>query len=228
MIEAIGIDPAAGKETCIWHQNDYMFVRAQHVRLAIDKLLREYRDCIIAWDAPLSFAHSSFSDRKVDKATRSWVKEKVAQGRLEKSAVNALPFSGLSHWVISCEALGSPFGEKHNGLNLYPNSIFNGEQGQHLIEVHPAVSMACLWLDKNIEEPFPVYKKSKQARQVIVRALNFPEVCADSDDILDAYVAYLMAVSFADKKAVSVCEPKVGSYVLPSGNACNEIGSRMC
>ncbi|MDH5633209.1 MAG: DUF429 domain-containing protein [Gammaproteobacteria bacterium] len=224
---AIGIDPASGKETCIWHGNDFTFVKAQSVRSTLAALVDEHPNCVIAWDAPISFGRNSFSDRQVDKVTRDWVKEKVAQGRLEKSAVNALPFSGLSHWVISCEALGSPFGEKLNGLVLYPRKKFNGENGRHLIEVHPAVSMACLWLDNDVEETFPIYKKSKESRKVIVDGLSFPEVCIESDDILDSYVAYLMAESFVNGSSISVCEPAEGSYVLPKGAALDELNNRI-
>jgi predicted nuclease with RNAse H fold len=227
MSTAIGIDPASGKETCIWQRSDFVFVKAQNVRPTVAALLNKHPNCVIAWDAPVSFGRNSFSDRRVDKVTRAWIKEKVAQGRLEKSAVNALPFSGLSHWVISCEALGSPFGKKLNGLSLYPNKQFNGENGQHLVEVHPAVAMACLWLDNDIESTFPVYKKSQESRKAIVEALSFPEACIESDDILDSYVAYLMAELFVNGNSVSVCDPAEGSYVLPKGASTHELSSRM-
>jgi len=226
MIQAIGIDPASGKETCIWHDGDYAFVKAQNVRSTLEKLLGENLNCMVAWDAPISFSHKSYSDRQIDKVTRAWVKENVALGRLEKSSVNALPFSGLSHWVISCQALGLPFGEQLKGLKLYEKMEFTGENGQFLIEVHPVVSMACLWLDHGVEEPFPIYKKSKEARSIIVKNLEFPNVCRENDDILDAYVAFLMSEMFIQQKSTSLYLPEEGSYVLPNGKSLNKLIKR--
>jgi len=226
MTKAIGIDPASGKETCIWHDNDYVFVKAQNVRAELGGLIAESKNCIIAWDAPLSFSRESLSDRMIDKVTRAWVKKMVAEGRLDKGSVNALPFSGLSHWVISCESLGLPFGNSLPGLALYEHREFCGDEGQFLIEVHPAVSMACLWLDRDIDQPFPVYKKTnKDSRRIIVGNLGFPDVCIESDDILDAYVAFTMAESFINKSATSLFIPSEGSYVLPNGPALIEIYS---
>jgi predicted nuclease with RNAse H fold len=223
----IGIDPASGKETCFWIDNDFAFVKAKDVRSTLQTLLEKYPSCMIAWDAPISFSRKSFSDRQIDRVARAWIKEKVMEGRLEKSSVNALPFSGLSHWVISCEALGLPFGKTLTNLKLYQEHSFGGDAGQFLVEVHPAVSMACSWLDIGIQEPFPVYKKSKEARRSIVENLGFPEACIESDDVLDAYVAYLMAESFLAGKSSSLCRPEYGSYVLPNGKAFDELSGRV-
>lgn len=219
----IGIDPASGKETCVWTGKDYEFIKPQNVRHYINLILEKEPNCLIAWDAPLSFCNSSYSDRVVDKITRKWVKQKVHDGYFEKKSVNALPFSGLSHWVISCEALGFPFGERLNSLCLYEHTTFQNHKGQYLLEVHPAVSMACMWYEKDVKEPFPVYKKTKDSRKLIVDTLGFPEICTENDDILDAYVAYDMAKKFAEKTAISIYPPSKGSYVLPLGKALDEL-----
>ena len=223
MTLAVGVDPASGKETCIWIKGDYTFVKAQGVRPALQAILEENPDCLIAWDAPLSFSDDSYSDRLIDRVARRWVKAKVQAGLIDKGAVNALPFSGLSHWVISCVALGHPFGEKHQGLDVYPHREYRNGNGTHLVEVHPAVSMACLWLDNAVENPLPIYKKSKDSRKQIVAALGFPDVCIESDDMLDAYVAYLMAKMFIEKKAQFLCSPSSGGYVLPRGKSLSEL-----
>ena len=225
MTLAVGVDPASGKETCIWHNDDYTFVKPQAVRTALEAILEGSPDCLIAWDAPISFSVASYSDRLIDKITRRWVKSKVESGLLEKGAVNALPFSGLSHWVISCMSLGLPFGERIEGLSLYPEQACDHRSGANLLEVHPAVSMACMWLDREVEQLFPIYKKSKAQRKLIVETLDFPVVCIESDDILDAYVAYLMAGMFVENKAHSLCSPSAGSYVLPRGASFNELTS---
>jgi hypothetical protein len=58
----------------------------------------------------LARCESSYSDRLIDKVARKWVKDKIEHQVFEKKAINARPFSGLSHWVITCSALGYPFG----------------------------------------------------------------------------------------------------------------------
>ena len=223
----IGIDPASGKETCIWINDDFRFVRAQNVRAEIESIVTQVGNCLIAWDAPISFSQVSYSDRAIDKFTRAWVKDKVGQGRIEKSAINALPFSGLSHWVISCASLGFPFGEKLTDLQLYGHTEYKNDLGYFVIEVHPAVSMGCMWLDAGVNEPFPVYKKSKDARRKIVRALSIPEVCIESDDVLDSYVAFKMASMFLVQEAGFVCSPEEGSYALPFGDSYDQIRDRI-
>ncbi len=92
-----------------------------------------------------------------------------------------------------------------------------------IIEVHPAVSMGMMWLDSSISEPFPIYKKSRDARKVIVENLKFPNKCIESDDILDAYVAYLMAKQFMSNFAMNLYDPVKGSYVLPKGKSFDEL-----
>lgn len=219
----IGIDPASGKETCIWQGSSFKFVKAQNVRREIISILGPGENCLIAWDAPISFSHNSFSDRSVDRITRAWVKSEVEKGGFEKKSINALPFSGLSHWVISCQALGLPFGERIEELGFFDNQKFSNEIGSYVVEVHPAVSMGCMWLDAQLDIPFPVYKKSKESRKVIVQELAFPEACIENDDILDAYVAYRMADMFLKSEAGFVCNPNNGSYVLPYGDSFDQI-----
>jgi len=223
----IGIDPASGKETCIWYNGSFRLTKAQNVRDEIVSIIQQEGDCLIAWDAPISFSEKSYSDRVVDKITRAWVKSWVDAYCFEKNSINALPFSGLSHWVISCKALGLPFGKIISGLQLFPDSSYSPKSGSHVIEVHPAVAMGCMWLDAKIEIPFPVYKKTKEARKVIVNELSFPEICSESDDILDAYVAFLMADMFIENKSGFVNNPENGSYVLPFGTSYEQIKAKI-
>ncbi len=194
MHQPIGIDPASGKETCIWFNDTYEFIKAQSVRSKLESLTQNSNiNYVIAWDAPITFSENSYSDRVIDKITRKWVKQKIEQGVFDKKAINALPFSGLSHWVITCKALGSPFGEPLPNCEVALDKIYTHTSKNQLIEVHPAVTMGLLWADKQLDQPFSVYKKSKETRELIVEQFNFPGVCAESDDILDAYVAHLTA-----------------------------------
>ncbi len=224
MHHPIGIDPASGKETCIWLNDTYEFIKAQSVRAKLEGLTQNSDiNYVIAWDAPISFSENSYSDRGIDKITRKWVKQKIELGIFDKKAINVLPFSGLSHWVITCKALGSPFGKPLPNSGIAVNKVYKHTSNNQIIEVHPAVTMGLLWADKQLEQPFPVYKKSKEARELIVSQLNFPGICAESDDILDAYVAHLTAEMFINKKAEHLCSPKHGSYVLPLGDAFNQL-----
>ncbi len=224
MHQPIGIDPASGKETCIWLNDTYEFFKAQDVRGKLESLTQNSNiNYVIAWDAPITFSEKSYSDRVIDKITRKWVKQKIDLGVFDKKAINALPFSGLSHWVISCKALGLPFGKPLPNCKITLDKVYKDTSKNQIIEVHPAVTMGLLWSDKQLEQPFPVYKQSTDARELIVEQLNFPNVCAESDDILDAYVAHLTAKMFINKKAEHLCLPEHGSYVLPLGDSFNQL-----
>ena len=222
-MKVIGADPASGKDTCLWFNDGFEFIAPGRVRSRLAELLEGEESVLLSWDAPLSFCKKSFSDRQIDKAARRWAKTMVEAGRLALKAVNALPFSGLSHWVISCESLGYPFGETLSGLQLYPGQKFEPEHnGKYLVEVHPAVSMAFMWLDQSIKEPFPRYKNDKGALKAIVSALSLPDACTESDDVLDAYIAYRMSDMFVNGLAQFPNDPLDGSYVLPLGNNFDE------
>ncbi len=81
----IGVDPASGKETCTWLNNSCEFIKPQDVRPWLEHLFRDNdKKYIIAWDAPISFSDSSYSDRLIDKVSRRWVKNKVQDKVIEK------------------------------------------------------------------------------------------------------------------------------------------------
>jgi len=222
----IGIDPASGKASCIWQQDSFEFARPQQMRKNFESILGKGKEkYVLAWDAPISFSESSYSDRLIDKVARKWVKDKIEHQVFEKKAINARPFSGLSHWVITCSALGYPFGAPLALTELAGGHRYKKNNLHQIIEVHPAVSMGVMWADKHIDIPIPVYKKSKDEREKIVENLNFPKACIESDDVLDAYAAYLMAEMFVNGKAEFLTRPEDGSYVLPLGNSFGELSS---
>jgi predicted nuclease with RNAse H fold len=223
MLEPVGIDPASGKPSCIWKKGGHKHVPPQNMRSYLEDILRNNVQYVIAWDAPISFNESSYSDRAIDKTTRRWVKGKTNVGHFERKAINVLPFSGLSHWVISCKALGLPFGHPLPLTAIPGKQSYLKTKHHQIIEVHPAVSMGLMWVDQNIDPPFPVYKNSENARRVIVEKLSFPIVCVESSDILDAYVAFLMASEFISGKAAYLNNPSDGSYVLPLGESFEEL-----
>ena len=224
MHNSIGVDPASGKASCIWRGESFEFVRPQGVREKLESILSSTQEkYVVAWDAPISFSETSYSDRLIDKVARTWVKEKVASHVFEHKAINAMPFSGLAHWVISCVALGFPFGEPLAFTTIPEERGYANSNGHQVIEVHPAVSMGVMWADKEIKLPFPIYKKTVESMKIIVEHLDFPVECAQSDDILDAYVAHLMADMFVNGQAEFLTPPKDGSYVLPLGKSFKEL-----
>lgn len=223
MHEPIGIDPASGKSSCIWKNSSHEYIPPQKMRSYLEDILNNNVQYVVAWDAPISFNEASYSDRSIDKITRKWVKSQINKGHFEKNAINALPFSGLSHWVISCKVIGLPFGHPLPSVEIPNKQNYSNTKHHQIIEVHPAVSMGLMWLDKNIDTPFPVYKKSEDARKLIIEKLSFPSTCTKNDDILDAYVAYLMASEFINGRAAYLNNPSDGSYVLPLGKSFEEL-----
>lgn len=189
---------------------------------------------LIAWDAPLTFdpVHG-FSDRPVDRAARSWVAQKVKEERIEPTAVSVLPFAGCSHWAISCHVLGFPFGLRPGGLEIAPAIYKPPLQGRgFVVEVHPAVALAALWLDKGCREAFPRYKGGKAFKskpRSIAERLGFTDLLEKgdpSDDTLDAYMAWWLADRFTHGEAVLVGEPASGGYLLPTGATADELCAR--
>lgn len=234
MFNVIGIDPAPVTPSRIWTEEGLKDpVAPNRVRDCLKNLIDDKPNCLVAWDAPLSSDTNDFYDRNIDRCVRIWIHTKVREGHLVAGAVNARAFAGVPHWVISCKALGLPYGNKLGSLELYRTRTFAPDiEGNYVVEVHPAVAMACMWVDKGITEPFPRYKNvrveiGRTARKSIVETLDFPEVCIYDDDVLDAYVAYLMADYFIKNKASFVSNPLSGSYVLPHGASFDEIRAEL-
>src|SRR4029077_6701947 len=88
----------------------------------ISSLSTKWPSLLICWDSPLSFDPSfGLSDRPVEKVLRAAVCQWVSEGLIAKKAVSVQEFSGCSHWVVSCDALGLPFSRPHRKpLTLAP------------------------------------------------------------------------------------------------------------
>jgi predicted nuclease with RNAse H fold len=212
----IGIDPAPRKGLCVWGAKGFeLKVPALQSREWLRQQMARQHSLLVAWDAPVSFDRSvSFSDRPVDKALRAFISEHVKSNEIENKAVSVLTFSGCQHWAITCEVLRTPFGQDAAAAVL-PKVPVEIKQGLNVVEVHPAVTLALWWMDKKLAKPMPRYKGSPEACAAIARALDLPTEASRDDDILDAYVAYRMAVDFVNGSAIWVGTPVVGGYVLP-------------
>ncbi len=169
-LEIIGIDPASSKGLVIWNGNSATRVSAREAPTWIKQLCERHRNLLICWDSPLSFDPAiSLSDRPVEKVLRAQVKTWIDDGLIEQEprnkAVSVQPFSGCSHWVIACEALGQPFAT--SGSTVIPlarSSKSASSGGAWLIEAHPAVAMAVWWIEgERNTSAFPIYKKRHEA-----------------------------------------------------------------
>lgn len=220
----VGIDPAPSKDTVACIGGDtFETIRAAHVPDFVAALVRDNARLVVAWDAPLSFdAASGFSDRAADRETRAWVKEHVQAVRIAAGAVSVLPFTGCSHWAITCAALGMPFGATDAPLLL---AATPQDGPQLVIEVHPAVTLARWWVARPRTRPMPKYKGlPKPATAAAIRAIRtelgddavIPEAATVDDDHLDAWVAWKMAADFTKGDAVWTGSPQAGGYVVPS------------
>jgi hypothetical protein len=88
-------------------------------------------------------------------------------------------------------------------------------KGHCLVEVHPAVSLAVWWIDKQIGSPLERYKNNKGQAAIIAKKLGFPNEAGTDDDHLDAYVAFLLGEMLIRGEARWVGSAKAGGYVLP-------------
>jgi len=239
-VRVIGIDPGSGKGLCSFDGNAYINTTAVNSRLWVEAQLAVPRRILLTWDAPISFDCAySLSTRPVERSQSPvaiWVGEQVQAGRIAKKAVSIGGFSGLSHWVISCHCLGMPYGVSPDGLRIasHRNDVISSDESMSwVIEVHPAVSMAIWWVEKNIEGAFPKYKRNKGneentgaeldhlAQERIWEAFVDAGLADDdppgptNDDQLDAWVAWKMGVDFLSGKACWVGTPHSGGFVLP-------------
>ena len=156
--KVVGIDPAPSKKTTVWAVEGTEEIKAAQVPEWVADLVTDHERLLIAWDAPLSFDSTiSCSDRPVDRALRAVLK---AEHRIDPGAASILPFSGCSHWAITCSALGYPFGPKPGSLQLAPVDLPRNldTTGAYLIEVHPAVTLAVWWLESKTGKKMRRYK----------------------------------------------------------------------
>lgn len=220
-IEVFGVDPASSKGLVIWNGSDTTKIRAADSSKWLRSQEGKKHPVLVCWDSPLSFdPQFGLSDRPVEKVLRAEVQQWVKDGWIEKKAVSVLPFSGCSHWVISCHAAGVPFSE--SGAKSFPlaasvDQLRKG--GVWLVEAHPAVALAIWWLESSSRpRPLPVYKKDRSACRFIVEQLGFHILAHRSDlndDMLDAFVAYRLGVMFTTGEAVWIGDPQSGGFILP-------------
>jgi predicted RNase H-like nuclease len=229
-LQVVGIDPASSKGLVVWMDDSKSKVSARNASTWISQLCKVHRNLLICWDSPLSFNRAtSLSDRPVEKVLRTQVQKWIDDGLIEqeprKKAVSVQPFSGCSHWVISCEALGQPFGNSESrAIQVAPSceSIHSG--GPWVVEAHPAVAMAVWWIERKETDPFPIYKKRPEACKRIAKTLGFEELNAlerIDDDTLDAYVAHRLATEFMSGGCRWIGDHRNGGFILPNSAETN-------
>lgn len=218
----VGIDPAPTKDAVIHRNGAWSKVAPGDLRRFVTKVAADSTRTLIAWDAPLSFGPTDLYDRRVDKVARAWAKRHVAIGHFGEKAINARPFAGLPHWVVTCEALGLPFGTPPSGLRLVHDRPANDERFV-AIEVHPAMALGAWWIEARRPDSLPRYKGSPGACRMIAAALGFPDGAGEDDDALDAFVACRLGELFLNGGACCVGDSQTGGYVMPQCSATSEL-----
>lgn len=226
--QVIGIDPAPTKPAMLYFEGDWLRLQPTEIRDFIAGRMRSNPKTLVAWDAPLSFDPNNLNDRTVDKVVRKWAK---SNRRFEEKAINARCFAGLPHWVVSCVALGLPFGTPNSGLQLAPKAPDRSCTTPLVIEVHPAVALGAWWLQSNCPDPMPRYKgnipasERIKALKRIVEVLKFPPQSGKDDDHLDSFVAHRLGELFVHRKAHWLGSPSSGGYVMPDCPATTELAA---
>ncbi len=182
-VRVIGADPAPKNGIDYFDGEKFGHIDAdERCREEFAKLSDNKGINLIAWDAPISFdkKHRFYcrpidNDSKGDKGKyspiRQWIKDN--EKHIEKSSVSIRPFSGCSHWALSCECLGMPYGNSKGDFENYKiaenkkciEEAGKGKISRFVIEVHPAVSMAVWWVTQVLAKDgdygkFPKYKGS--------------------------------------------------------------------
>lgn len=221
--EVLGIDPAPSKDTVVFDGTDFTRVKPNDLRGWLTARLTP--DTLVSWDAPLAFDPAkSFYTRPVDKVLKAMC--------ADEPAVNVAPFANLSHWAITCHALGYPFGEPPGNLTLVADPSELPSQRPAVIECHPAVAML-VWWRLHRSEAFPSYKSGPKAqrtaalievvdvlgRHVSSAALVLAAAAADpprGDDYLDAAVAHELGLRFIRGDVHVAGDLVSGFIVLPA------------
>lgn len=238
-----GVDPAPGKGLTIWSADGLATKKPLEAKSWLDERVQSHQRMLIAWDAPISFDSSiSYYDRPIEIVMREFFNDKCCLGRFEKKtykkrepsnmAVSVQPFSGCSHWAITCDVLGRPFSCNERRIAIANTRHDVSGNAVFVIEVHPAVTLGLWWLERNISGPMPAYKGRKKKSLMICDKLKdlVPDCVKKKieetiikkseskpswDDILDAFVAYRMAEDFMKGDAIWVGNPVNGGFVLP-------------
>lgn len=238
-----GVDPAPGKGLTIWSADGLATKKHLEAKSWLDGRVQRHQRMLIAWDAPISFNSSiSYYERPIEIVMREFFNDKRRLGHFENKtynereptnmAVSVQPFSGCSHWAITCDVLGRPFSGNERRIAIANTRHDVSGRAVFAIEVHPAVTLGIWWLERHISEPMPAYKGRKQKSLMICDKLK--DLIPDNvkkeisgtiikkseskpswDDILDAFVAYRMADDFMKGDAIWVGNPVDGGFVLP-------------
>ena len=233
----LGVDPAPSKPTVFFNGTNFDVVEPQAVRGKIEEAA--HNGALIAWDAPLAFnPRNGFYSRPVDEQLDALVKV--------EPAVKVAPFANLSHWSISCEALGYPYGDPPSGMELV-DSQSAATRGAAVIEVHPAVALLVWWRLRKHGSAWastvdgrsrmPQYKKTpNRIVPEIIAAVGDELRCRDAveiglssrltlgkpnrrpkaDDLLDAAVAHELGLRFLEDRTHVVGNRADGFIVLPA------------
>ena len=154
--------------------------------------------------------------------------------------ISTMGYAGCSHWVLTQYCLGLPTVYEKWNKNDLPFVLITTptrpNNGSNIVEVHPALALWCLLSDKYKNEQEWIYKNDKDEKiwpykkdksclkdsMAIIKELAKKHgiTCPDieSDDHLDAYIAWLLGRMWLDKKddVILVGNGNTGAILLPN------------
>ncbi|MBO6936804.1 MAG: DUF429 domain-containing protein [Deltaproteobacteria bacterium] len=251
-MRVLGVDPASGKKgsACFGPSgNDDEADGALGVDLGVGpvklaKRLGKFHG-LVTWDAPLTGPADPESselnehDLTMREIESVWMKFTGWDGKRKKKrvpGVSVLPYSGLSHWVVTRRILGLPLvGE----FDKTPSRelIFERPKkpGRYVVETHPTLAL-WIWQRRRFKDYKSKKVKAEMRRRrahglwtALLNQLNvgelYPAALATSsrslrsmtDDELDARVGWLLGRLWLDGKAgvEMVGNERTGGFLLP-------------
>jgi hypothetical protein len=236
-MNVIGIDPAPVKGLHVF-DGQHKHVEIDQSRSYIEGIGKQ-ENVLVCWDAPLTGPPmsvvaggkpwgSTFSQRSIERFfSRSCAGFKTPKG------ISVRGYSGCPHWALSRSLLGLPrVGPFDYPVDSLPLELINTEKppsaGRCVVEVHPAIAL-WLWSREEWGKGSEInwdYKKSPDLMNEIWKVLReVPHVSTllsglikpDSDDKLDAIVAYLLGQLWLDEcgAVVLLGDADKGSFLLP-------------
>jgi len=245
----LGIDPAPSKKSIVYDGEVFHHFDILELQDYLNAIKEKHSDIFISWDAPLSAAlkkeNFSLSIRKIESFfyRQSKTAQALNAGKGIPKGISTLGFSGCPHWTISQYLFGLPIlNPSLQNSCVYKLLMSNAEleqNGLHITEAHPALSMwillkdelkdenafALSWQYKGNSAKDTLLRRDILIKKILEHSLSknvlSQRVEIKSDDELDAFVCWLIAKHFVMRKT-EVCiygDRDYGSFLLPYDEA---------
>lgn len=247
-IKVIGIDPSPGKGSTVFDGESFITSSDKSIYLEANEL-RDYLyqlvpQTLVCWDAPLTGPANPdevmFRDGKQRPYTQRCIEQFFSSNKGIKTpkGISVLPYSGCPHWTLSRALLGLPrVGKWDFPLQDLPFELVEDDgtkkrdwTRRKVVEVHPAIALFLWskrenanWEYKKVPSIF-VDVKTEFLRSVD-SSIQIPK--CDTDDQLDALVAYVLGRHWLDGNGVVLLGNKdTGHFLTPSASRCGDVAEK--